>query len=186
VKEEIIGRIWQKLVTEGVADFTIDDLSGYAGVSRRTFYKYAIGKDEVLDALMDRILARIQGHFDEHFNAGDEDPLETLRAIFSGLPQLINPHLRAFVFGLRRQRPDLVQKMMSFRRERLRSLETMLVAAQKKKQVRRDVNPRFAIDALIAMAEALLVPEYVVANGGSLDQVFESVFDIFFNGVAEA
>lgn len=184
MKDEIIDRIWNRLVSEGITDYTIDGLSEYSGVSRRTFYKYAISKDELLDALMDRILARIKQHFDEHFKSAGDEPLKTLRTIFAALPQLINPHLRAFVFGLRRQRPDLVQKMMAFRRERLRSLETVLVAAQKKKQVRRDVNARFAIDALIAMAEALLVPEYVTANGGNLDQVFESLFDIFFNGVS--
>lgn len=184
MRDEIIDRIWNRLLNEGIADYTIDHLSEYSGVSRRTFYKYAISKDELLDALMDRILGRIRQHFDAHLKEVHGEPLQTLRAIFSGLPQLINPHLRAFVFDLRRHRPDLVQKMMQFRRERLRSLESVLAAAQKKKQVRRDVNPRFAIDALIAMAEALLVPEYVASSGGNLDQVFESVFDIFFHGVA--
>lgn len=53
VREEILGRAWQLFAVRGFEATTVDQIAEAAGMSRRTFFRYFTGKDElVLDRLV--------------------------------------------------------------------------------------------------------------------------------------
>lgn len=183
MREEIIERIYAQVLGGGITDLTGDALVELSGVSKRTFYKYIGTLDVLFNELMKRIMTRVENHFHKHRNRTDAEPLAIVRDTFLTLPECVTVPVRNFILQLHRVRPDLANKLFLFRRKQLKSIDSILIKAQSKKQVRADIHPKIATDALIAMVDSLLVPDYVLESGENFNTVFNTVFDIFFYGI---
>ena len=60
---------------------SVDDIARAAGISRPTFYFYFEGKDAVLLALLDRVVAEARRDRDAALEAAGDDPLPAWRAV---------------------------------------------------------------------------------------------------------
>lgn len=186
MKAQLADRVFSAIIAEGLEDFSADNLAAVAGVSKRTFYKYFDSKDELLSELTERVMQRAAGHFGKYLNDTTLQPLESVYALFRGFPQVFVPPLQRFLFALQRERPDLAQKIFAFRRLQMQRLEQVFDRAVKAGEMRAGLDSRFTLDALLALVERLLVPDYVLQSGQSLEAVFQGIFEIFFHGIAAA
>jgi AcrR family transcriptional regulator len=94
-------------------ELAVDDVARSAGVSKTVIYRYFSDKDELIDAILERIaqsvlLPRLLGEL-----AGDHpDDRAAVRAVVAGFVSLIDEEPRLYRFGYaqagRAGRPDLV------------------------------------------------------------------------------
>lgn len=145
VRDEVMRRAWELFAEQGYEATTVDQVAEAAGMSRRTFFRYFAGKDELL---LERILAagdRIAEALSER--PPDEAAWPALRAAFDQvvLPQesladrsralllmLRNEHgVRAAVLERRRRWLDLLAPLVAGhlpRRRATRGPDTRAVA----------------------------------------------------------
>jgi AcrR family transcriptional regulator len=184
VKSAIVDRIFAKLLRDGLDDLGVDNLSEIGGVSKRTFYKYVETKEELLIELITRIKLRLGAHFDKYVNDTTLPPLEGIRQLFQEIPQIFVPQLRSFLLDLRRVRPDLTDELMAFRRSQIRRVASKLDLAARSGEIRSEIKTTIAMDALLAMFDQIITPDYLMQSGESMETLFDHVFDIFFKGIA--
>lgn len=80
IRDEVLKRAWTLFAEQGFEATTVDQIAAAAGMSRRTFFRYFSGKDEL-------ILERLIEHGDRLANAlrerpADESVWRALRAAF--------------------------------------------------------------------------------------------------------
>ena len=62
-------RLWKD---RGIRDFTMDELAAEAGLSKRTVYKYYRSKEEIITAVVDRMIADMTAESERLLNEGQE------------------------------------------------------------------------------------------------------------------
>ena len=129
VRDEVMKRAWLLFAEQGFEATTVDQIAAAAGMSRRTFFRYFSGKDElVLERLLesgDRVAAALAGRPD------DEPAWTALRVAFD---EVVRPqerhadHSRALQLMLREE--PAVRASVLERRRRWQEVLTPLVAAR--------------------------------------------------------
>jgi AcrR family transcriptional regulator len=85
---------------------TVTDITVEAGVSRKAFYRYFAGKDDLLLAVLERGVAIIVSYL-EHQMAKESDPADQIaRWIEGALAQVADPHLISMSRAVASQLPE--------------------------------------------------------------------------------
>ena len=91
VRDEVMRRAWTLFAEQGFEATTVDEIAAAAGMSRRTFFRYFTGKDElVLERLLeagDRVAAALRDR------PADEPAWTALRVAFSEIVALQEQHV---------------------------------------------------------------------------------------------
>jgi AcrR family transcriptional regulator len=129
VRDEVMKRAWLLFAEQGFEATTVDQIAAAAGMSRRTFFRYFSGKDElVLERLLesgDRVAAALRDR------PADEPAWTALRAAFD---EVVRPqeqhaaHSRALQLMLRDE--PAVRASVLERRRRWEEVLTPLVAVR--------------------------------------------------------
>jgi AcrR family transcriptional regulator len=90
IREEVLTRAWLLFAEQGFAATTIEQVAEAAGMSRRTFFRYFSGKDELVAARLlasgDQLAAALEAR------PGDEPAWQALRAAFAELITKVEEH----------------------------------------------------------------------------------------------
>jgi hypothetical protein len=73
---------------------------------------------------------------------------------------------------------------MAFRRSQIRRVASKLDLAARSGEIRSEIKTTIAMDALLAMFDQIITPDYLMQSGESMETLFDHVFDIFFKGIA--
>lgn len=148
VREEILRRAWALFAVQGFEATTVDQIAEAAGMSRRTFFRYFTGKDELV---LDR-LVQAGEEVAEALAARppNESPWISLRAAFDAAIRLqeASPETARTVGRMLRDEPA-ARANMEERRRRWLVLFTPVIAARLSGP---DVNVRAAAVASAALA----------------------------------
>jgi AcrR family transcriptional regulator len=126
IRDEVLKQAWSLFAEQGFEATTVDQVATAAGMSRRTFFRYFTGKDEL-------VLARLIEHGDRLANAlrerpADEPAWPALRAAFDAIviPQEANPDHSRLLTGMLRDEPGVRASVLE-RHRRWQELLTPLV-----------------------------------------------------------
>lgn len=129
VRDEVMRCAWGLFVQHGFEGTTVDQIAEAAGMSRRTFFRYFAGKEELV---LERVVESGQSIADELDSRPDaEAAWPALRAAFAPLVALQEQHpdqARPLMVMLRTE-PGLRGSILE-RRRRWQDLLTPLVAAR--------------------------------------------------------
>ena len=129
VRDEVMKHAWNLFATQGFEATTVDQVAAAAGMSRRTFFRYFSGKDElVLERLLesgDRIARALRER------PADESAWPALRAAFDETVRLQEKHAdRSRPLQLMLRDEPAVRSSVLERRRRWQEVLTPLVAAR--------------------------------------------------------
>ena len=154
VRDEVLRRAWLLFAEQGFEATTVEEIAAAAGMSRRTFFRYFTGKDELV---LERLVEAGQRIADALRDRPDDEPAwPALRAAFDVvvLPQQENPDRSRALQLMVRDELAVRATVLERRRRWQEMLEPLVVARLPKRRARRSPDIRAA--ALTASALACL------------------------------
>ncbi len=180
MKERIIAALTELSYTRGFYNFTMDELAGQAGMSKRTVYRYFSSKEEIIEAALDQFMADVAGGIGSIVSEG-KNPAEMFAALVKHLTQtsgrLINPLV---LQDLRVHYPHFWHKIEDFRTEKIQHFIKLIMA---KKGYARDIDPQIFMAAFLASIQAVINPEFILDNGLTFDGAVSQLVEIFTYGL---
>lgn len=168
-------------ITRGFYRVTMDDLALQAGVSKRTIYRYFESKEAVIEAVVDSFMVRMGKEVDEII-ASQKTPEEILAhilGIFSTVGrQIINPLVMQ---DLRQHYPHHWKRIDTFRMGKAQMIIKAMLAEHNKAYIR-EIDPRIATTIVLASIQAVLNPEFILANGLSFETAMRQILAFFKHG----
>ena len=113
----------------------------------------------------------------------DLGPVDRLRSILMRVSATGSRLSPQFLMDVEKTKPVEFAKLLEFRAARLRSFAGLLREGQKAGLVRRNVDPDFAVEALLAAVNVILTPGFLMQSNHSFQSAFNALFEQFLTGV---
>ena len=174
INQRIKTALRQLIAERGFKGWTMDELSAYAHISKRTLYRYYPGKEELITIVIDDFLATMALKVDELI-ASSAPPQEVVRTIFLHLMDQ-----GKFVIGprsledLRSIYPHLWEKINGFRMERIRTMVDYIMTRNSSSSIS-DLDPRIIGAAIGASVQAVINPTFILDNNLTFEAVGEQL-----------
>lgn len=164
----------------GFYNLSMDELAQEAGISKRTIYRHFAGKEDLVEAMVDKVMGDIIAKNLELINS-DKEINDIIVGILKNAAYLVN---QQFMWDLRTYYPLLWQKIDKIRANKIELLVSTLFA-NSKKQMRWRVDPRIFRASFIAAMTAVLTPAFILDSGMSFEEVGKDFLDMFLFGAVE-
>ncbi len=174
INQRIKTALRQLIAERGFKGWTMDELSAYAHISKRTLYRYYPGKEELITIVIDDFLATMALKVDELI-ASSAPPQEVVRTILLHLMDQ-----GKFVIGprsledLRSIYPHLWEKIDGFRMERIRTMVDYIMTRNSSSSIS-DLDPRIIGAAIGASVQAVINPTFILDNNLTFEAVGEQL-----------
>jgi AcrR family transcriptional regulator len=180
MKESLVEAVSKLVNTYGVAGFTLDDVARELHISKKTIYKHAASKEELVAAFL---------------RASLEDNLrrtgEALAAA-EGFPARLEAALRSYhryriptstLEGIRRSYPDCWSIIEEQRRAKLGLFRGIVEEGMAAGELRRDIDVDFLVLALDRFSSALLEGDFLTERGLGVNEAFAEIEKIVLHGI---
>ncbi|MEI8134466.1 MAG: TetR/AcrR family transcriptional regulator [bacterium] len=184
IRARILSVAESEFRTVGYSHTTMDHLAETLGMSKKTLYEYFRSKEELADEMIANIGASIK-EIHEEVMASDLNTVDKLHAIGQRMQAcLLTLASVKLMSDLRRNTPQLWQKIKEVRNERIRTLWTSLLAEGMEKGLfRKEVNPELFITVQMAATEKLLDESFLTNNETSVTTARAGLKDLLLNGI---
>lgn len=181
MKNRIIKGFVEEIEDKGLK-FTMDDLAGRIGISKRTLYEHFSSKSQILDEMIEQTLVEI----DEKSKAIVEDrnlPLiEKIRGVFTVLPT----HLQIFdlriLEQMKRSYPEQWEKIHSELEDDWDELRSLIEKGMEDGEIV-ETNVDFLMKLLIDAANSTLDQRFFARNHLSVPEALDKIVDILLYGL---
>jgi AcrR family transcriptional regulator len=179
VRADVLRTVGELLLTEGIADLTIERVSRLSGVSKTTIYKWWPSKGALaLDGYFHAVEPTLAFPDTGNVRADITTQLSSFAGIMTGTP---GGRVLTELIGQSQTDPELAaayRELYSEQRRRLAAVR--LQKAQQDGQIRADVEVQVIVDQLWgAIYHRLLIPDEPV------DEAFvQALIDNLFDGIA--
>jgi len=150
------------LIAEGVAGFTIDEISRRSGVAKTTVYRHW---SSVHDLLIDTVAVQIE-HLPTPDTGGLRSDLGTLFGLVLSMPEIADK--RRMMFGLMQAAtddPPLREALNDLTRKRSETVRNILIHARD----RGELTPGIDVDHAVDIVEGPIIYRYMI-RGDAFDQ----------------
>jgi len=166
----------------GFHNMNMDELAARAGVSKRTVYRYFPSKEDIIEATVKAFLDQVASEADQLLQI-EKEPARILSGLLNYLfihgQFLINP----FSFNdLRVYYPNLWQKIDQFRVERIRAV-LGLISSNSESSLKGEVDPRIVSAVILASIQAVLNPDFVLANNLTFEETARQLSKLLVSAV---
>ncbi len=153
------------IAEHGIQNVTIKNIAKEVGVSEPALYRHFKSKYEILDAVIDVFIGKIQPAIDilnnsENSVTGIEDFIKTHFTIFNE-----NSDIAGIIFSESnfKNEKKLLEKLFTLMNNTRLALENVIINGQKANQIRNDVSPS-SISRIIIGSLRLLVTQWSMSN----------------------
>lgn len=180
-KGKILSTMKNLAGQKGFHAVTTDELASACGISKRTIYQHFTGKDEIVDRVLDGLMAHVDRRTLE-IASGPASPPEKLREIARTAGEVMR-FLEPRIFSdLQRYYPHLWEKMDRFRSSRIERLKLIFIEGARQGYFR-EINPDVLTTAFLAAVRAVINPEFILSRAFSLPQALDAILEIFLHGI---
>ena len=182
-RERIILTAREIILSGGLASLSVDEIARLLGMSKKTIYCVFRSKDEVIAAVIERTLAELRANI-MRIMASRTDFPNRLQQFLGYLSLQANKLSLPLQRDLHRLPPEIIERIVSFRRERILGNLTRLVEEGiHQGYVRSDIDTNVAVLAYLGAVEAVLDPAILANESFSARQAAQGIIAIFFNGI---
>jgi AcrR family transcriptional regulator len=171
-----LSEVALRLLTDRAFDsLTIDEIATAAGVSRRTFFRYFVSKEDVVFAFLDRWAVRLAA--DIVARPAEEDPVAAVQNSFRQLTAAYNDRALALV-RLVRETPSL-QEQERINREHLRIAVVNALATRLGIDSDRDMRPQILATIAFAPLDAAMFAWFGNRAGEEVGRLLDEALGTF-------
>ena len=173
----------ERFFQSGFSKVTMEELSQELGISKKTMYQRFRGKDELLDAVMNRQMAEVGGTV-RNILASSDDFITKLVNLWTTIGRLVCRISKQFQDDMRRYRPDLWSRIEEMRRTIFRDhFGEMLNDGIRNGLVRDDVNREVLVLMYISALQGVVHPAVVAEHSFSTEEAFKTIMQVYFDGI---
>lgn len=164
--------------------FTMDDLSRYLGMSKRSIYEQIESKDKLIERMIDMAFDDIRRKQEEIYRS-DLSVVDKLKGISSVLPTVFRDMDYKRIHELKAYRPKLYEKVEKHMAEGW-ALSYQLLEEGRDAGIFRPVNPLLFKEVLHASMDRLLRERFLLENGIGYQEAMDQVVRLIFDGLVIA
>lgn len=181
-KQSIIEASRSLFVRYGIKRVTVEEICETAGVSKMTFYKHFKNKIDlalfILNQVFDEGVSRYKRIMDRDVPYS-EKAKEIIKLKLESTEDVSKEMLKDFYD---KSIPEVVELIQKISLENLKLLQDDLIAAQKKGEIRRDINPHFII-YMIGQMQNMSTDERLLGLYGSTQALASEFINFLFYGI---
>ena len=183
VRQRILAFATEKFLREGFTKVTIEEIASELAISKKTFYKFFSDKDDLLDHVMEGVLARVRTKF-ARILGSETNFIEKLSATMLFLAQEVSRFGRPMQVDLQRHAPEIWRRMETFRRQRItHHLSRLLDQGMKEGLVRSEINQRLFLLSYLGAVERIVQPSVLIEESFSAREALQGIMRVFFHGI---
>jgi len=182
LKERILSAAFDRFRTDGFARVSIDDIASSLVMSKKTFYKFFASKDDLIEQLVDRLLADVKAHV-ERIVSSDQTFVAKLSALLSYLGSLPAHAGLPMLNDLQRHAPHLWKRVEQFRLQRIPDIfSRLLKQGIREGHVRPDLHQRIFLLSYMAAVQLIMQPSVLANESFSAREAISGIMELFFKG----
>jgi AcrR family transcriptional regulator len=182
-KERILSQVERKLLEEGLARFSVDDITRGLGMSKKTFYKVFPTKEAMLEELVSRVIGDVARGIDA-ITLGPGTFVEKVVSFMQFLGTVFRRLSIPLSEEVHRQLPMVWERIEVFRQQKIQENFTRLLEQGRGEGfLRADVDQKVFLMAYSAAIRAIVRPNVLAAHAFTIPDVMEQIVRIFFAGI---
>ncbi len=182
LKERILSAAINRFRTDGFARVSIEDIASSLVMSKKTFYKVFASKDDLVEQIVDRLLADVKGNV-ERIVSSDQTFVEKLSALLSYLGSVPAHAGLPMLNDLQRHAPHLWKRVEQFRLQRIPDIfSRLLKQGIQEGHVRPDLHQRIFLLSYMAAVQLIMQPSVLANESFSAREAISGIMELFFKG----
>lgn len=187
IRERILRAAHDRFLVHGFSQITMEELARDLGMSKKTVYQHFATKTGLLDAVLELRMALVRGEVESVMADRTRSFAERLRAMLEVVSARLNEAKPPFLRDLGRHAPASFARVEAFRQEYLGRLFGQLLAEGRRLGVvRKDLDDRLVIDAVLVLVRELVNPDRMLALKIAPGAALETVLRLILQGVLVA
>jgi AcrR family transcriptional regulator len=182
-KHRILEAVRDRILAEGFSRLSVDEIAAMFGMSKKTFYKFFLTKDDLINQVADRIMAEGRTHLGRIIGS-DKDFISKINELMSFVMLQSTRISRALQIDVERFAPDLWKRIEEFRKHRITDVFSHLVEQGiKEGYVRSDVNKRIFLLVVLGSIRNVMNPTVLAQESFSPREAVDNILTLFFTGI---
>jgi len=180
LRQRILDKAYELIRHYGLRGFTMDDVAGELGISKKTIYKFFTSKNQLISELVDRIVEVEKAAFIEEMSKHDNwlDKFETMLTMYTpeDLPmRLVNELYRYYP-----EEKEKIEELAEFRQE---ILFPLIEEGQRLGRIREDLNPVIIVMMINDLFTAPADSKKLEGQDITIKQLLEQMKKLFLYGI---
>ena len=180
MRQRILDKAYELIRHYGLRGFTMDDVAGELGISKKTIYKFFTSKNQLISELVDRIVEVEKAAFIEEMSKHDNwlDKFETMLTMYTpeDLPmRLVNELYRYYP-----EEKEKIEELAEFRQE---ILFPLIEEGQRLGRIREDLNPVIIVMMINDLFTAPADSKKLEGQDITIKQLLEQMKKLFLYGI---
>lgn len=180
-REKIISCFRELAEERGFYAATVDELAARNNMSKRTIYRHFKSKEELIEAVMQKIMLEIEGRVMEILDVPG-NPIERITRFVKFLSERLRAFSPRIMGDLQRHYPELWERVEQFRGEKIKYLAQIMIEGSKEGYFK-EVNPTIVTASLLATIRAVVNPAFILENNLTPEEAFKTVMHTFLYGI---
>lgn len=180
-RERILDAAMARMLKFGYRKVTMDEIAQDLTMSKNTIYKHFQSKVEMAEALFGRLQQEINREL-SLIEESHKDPVEIISKNIFFLQQRLGPWFEHFLGDIKTEVPDLWDRFLNFRNEKVSEIKGILEKGIKKGAFRK-VDPALAVRMYLGAIDHVLNPDFLEKERISFSDALEGVLDIWSSGI---
>jgi AcrR family transcriptional regulator len=182
-RERILLYSANRFRERGIRKVTVDELCVDMAVSKRTFYKYFRGRDDLVETIVEKIISEASGAIKENL-LSDRPASEALRIHVGQVSSLFDNHSSTLMMAdIQSTMPELWEKVVGLRREIVEQTIKTIRRGQAEGDIRGDIGADVLGKVIQGISDTVGNPVFALSNGLSLDQLGGTLLEIVLHGI---
>ncbi len=182
IKEKIMAHCHERFLKEGFAKITVDEIASELGMSKKTFYKFFTGKEDVVHQIMERIMGGVRTNI-ERIMQSDKSAVEKHSEIIAMLATNTSRLMPAFGQDIKKRMPQFWKRIEDFRRERISDVFNRLITqGVSEGTMRPEMNKRVFLMCVVSAIDGIMQPHILANESFSVSDAIREILSVFFVG----
>lgn len=173
-----------RLIRQKGFSFTMNDLAGALGTSKRTLYAHYPSKDQLAEAVVAQFIAEMKQMEKSIYEDETLDALEKVKQMLIGLPKEMELLNMGLLQELKKSHYDAWLKLDTFMKEEWSVVIGLLNECKEQKKIR-NINIDLLVQMYIGSINQVYDPDYPLKHQYTTGEVLESIVDVLCNGITE-
>ncbi|SHN85139.1 TetR/AcrR family transcriptional regulator [Desulfitobacterium chlororespirans] len=180
MRERILEKAYELIQRYGLRGFTMDDVAGELGISKKTIYKSFASKNQLISRLVDNIVEVEKKTFTEAVS-GHSTWLEKFEAMLTMYtPEDIPFRLVDELYRYYPEEKEKIERLAEFRQE---IFYPLIQEGQATGKIRLDLNPAIIVSMIHNLFMMPADPKMLESQDITIKQLLEQMKNLVFYGI---
>ena len=184
VKTRILEQAREQFLKLGFSKVTMNEIADDLGMSKKTLYEYFSSKETLLMDAMTSMQIEATNNISKLVSDESLDFVQKLQLIMTEGARFHSKFSNHFWIDLQRNAPAIWKRCDDFRLEKMRKTTSLIVREGiRKKFFRSDIDEQVVVLMYMTTVQNLMTPEVLTQLPVTMQQLFENIIRIIFEGI---